>query len=474
MAERRIQQAQDNRERLARLYELALTVAGDPTEVFDQIVRIIAELFDLRVALIEKLEGDKIITLSMYLDGKILHEGVFDLAGTPCAGVRERREFCSFNRAAQTFPQDQFLKDYGIESYIGIPVISSEGEVIAIVNAMHDRQIQLSNEDKLFLEAMASRVRLELERLEKAQEVNVIRLLLDISQEISRLKDLNQTLQKIVDAGRALIGIDMAAIATIDDATGATSWKAASGFKTDTFRKVKFARGRGTAGRAIAAQKTVVLEGIGVNPDLSAEEFPIHTAEGVENSFGVPIINGGQITGVLIGGYRSERTLTDLQIKIAEALAAQAGIAIENARMFTELASANERLRQADRFKTELIAELSTPIIPIWDRVLLAPIIGTLSAERAQAITGSSAEEDGGRRRRGCHNRHYGRAHGRYRSGASHSQHDSGHPHSGRELYPHRHRRRDRPNPRATRHLARRHSNEAQAVGRTPTGPQPS
>ncbi len=387
MAEGQIQQVQDSRERLARIYELALTVAGDPTEVFDQIVRIIAELFDVRVALVEKLEGDKIITLSMYLDGKILHEGVFDLAGTPCAGVRERREFCSFNRAAQTFPQDQFLRDYGIDSYIGIPVISSEGEVIAIVNAMHDRSIHLSKEDKLFLEAMASRVRLELERLEKAQEVDVIRLLLDISQEISRLKDLDETLQKIVDAGRALIGVDMVALATIDDATGSTSWKAASGFKTDTFRRVRFAPGRGTAGRAIAALKTVVLEGIGISPDLPAEEFPIHMAEGVVNSFGVPIITGSQITGVLIGGYGADRGFTDLQIKIAEALAAQAGVAIENARMFTELASVNERLIQADQFKTELIAELSTPIIPIWDRVLLAPIIGTLSAERAEAIT---------------------------------------------------------------------------------------
>lgn len=396
MAEGQIQQAQDSRERLARLYELALRVAGDPTDVFDHIVRIIAELFDVRVALVEKLEGDKIITLSMYLDGKILHEGVFDLAGTPCAGVRERREFCNFNRAAQTFPQDQFLKDHGIESYIGIPVISSEGEVIAIINAMHDRQIHLSQDDKLFLEAMASRVRLELERLEKAQEVDVIRLLLDISQEISRLKDLDETLQKIVDAGRALIGVDMVTIATIDDATGATSWKAASGFKTDTFRNVRFAPGRGTAGRAIAAQKTIVLEGIGIKPDLSAEEFPIHIAEGVENAFGVPIINAGQIIGVLIGGYRSDRGLTDLQIKIAEALAAQAGVAIENARMFTELASANERLLQADRFKTDLIAELSTPIIPIWERVLLAPIIGTLSAERAEAMTESLLKKTAG------------------------------------------------------------------------------
>lgn len=387
MAEGQIQQAQNTRERLARLYELALTVAGDPIDVFDHIVRIIAELFNLRVAMVEKLEGDKIITLSMYLDGKILHEGVFDLAGTPCASVREGGTFCNFTRAAQTFPQDQFLHDYGIDSYIGMPVLNSEGEVIAIINAMHDQPIHVSNEDKLFLEAMASRVRLELERLEKTQEVNVIRLLLDISQEISRLKNLEETLQKIVDYGRTLIGVDMAAVATVDDVTGATSWKAVSGFKTDAYRTVRFAQGRGTAGRVIAAQKTIVLEGISERAELPAEEFPIHVAEGIHNALGVPLIIGGKIIGALIAGYSTERGLTDHQIKIAEALAAQAAIAIDNARMFTELASVNERLLQADRFKTELIAELSTPIMPIWDRVLLAPIIGTLSAERAKAIT---------------------------------------------------------------------------------------
>src|ERR1041385_5966477 len=107
MAEGITQAATDTSERLGRIYELALTVAGNPIEVFDHIVRIIAELFGVRVALVERLESDRIVTLSMYLDGKILHEGVFDLAGTPCADVRETRSFCSFSGAVERFPQDR-------------------------------------------------------------------------------------------------------------------------------------------------------------------------------------------------------------------------------------------------------------------------------------------------------------------------------------------------------------------------------
>ncbi|HEY7910267.1 MAG TPA: GAF domain-containing protein [Blastocatellia bacterium] len=387
MAEGKIQQAQDTSERLKQLYELALTVAGDTTEVFDRIVRIIAELFGVRVALVERLEGDKIITLSMYLDGKVTHDGVFDLAGTPCADVRDERSFCAFNSAIRNYPQDKFLSDFGLESYIGVPVVSTEGEVIAIINAMNDRPINLTEDDKLFFQALASRVRLELERAHQASEAASVRALLDISRELTRIRQIDETLIMVVDKAREMLGVDIAAFATIDDPTGTTSWKAMSGFLTDTYKHTLFAPGKGSAGRAIEARKTLVLEGIGRSAELPAEEFPILSAEGVINSIAVPLMAGERVVGVLIAGYRSDHIITEQEVKLAETIGSQAAVAIENARLFTELASANERLSEMDMLKTELIAELSTPVIPIWDGVLLAPIIGTITGERAEAIT---------------------------------------------------------------------------------------
>ncbi|HWP44151.1 MAG TPA: STAS domain-containing protein, partial [Blastocatellia bacterium] len=127
-------------------------------------------------------------------------------------------------------------------------------------------------------------------------------------------------------------------------------------------------------------------------PDLPAEEFPVHVAEGVRNALGVPLISGDRIVGVLVAGYRAERRLSEQQIRIAEAICAQAAVAIDNARLFTELATANAQLVEANRAKSEMIAELSTPIIPIWDRVLLAPIIGTLTAARAESLTDALLE----------------------------------------------------------------------------------
>lgn len=393
MADGKYKQAPDTPERLRHLYELALTVAGNPVQVFDQIVRIIGELFAVRVALITRLEGDKIVILSMYIDGQVLHEGAFDLAGTPSEKVRASRAFCAFNNAAEQFPQDAFLRERGLSSYIGLPVIDSEGEAIAVVSAMDDRPINLTDDDKLFLEAMASRVGLELERAKQATESQIVRTLLEVTQEISRLRGVDETLQLLTERARELLRVDIAAIATLDDKEGNTSWKAAVGFNTGVYRDTRFAPGKGTAGRAIAARRTVVLEGIGESPELPAEEFPIQTAEQVRNALGVPMLVNDRVLGVLIAGYRSDGRITEQQVRIAEALAAHAVVSLENARLFTELGRANERLLEIDRLKTEMIQELSTPVIPIWERILLAPLIGTITADRARQVTTALLEK---------------------------------------------------------------------------------
>ncbi len=396
MADLKTLQVPDTSERLRRIYDLALTVSGNPIEVFDHIVEIIAELFGVRIALVEKIEGEKIIALSMYIDGRIHHEGEFDLTVTPCANVQQTRSFCSFTSAAEVFPHDSFLREHAITTYIGMPVIGTDGEVIAVINAMNDRPIHLSPEDRLFLEALASRVRLEMERTEKITETAQIRTLLEISRDISQLRGLDDILKIIVDHVKEALGSDIAAFATLDEQVGTTSWKAMAGYRTDSYKTAVFAPGQGTAGRAVASRKTVVLEGIGENPDLPAEEFTIHTPEAIRNAIGVPVIKSDRVVGVLIAGYRSQRTFSEPQIRLAEAIAAHAAVAVENSRLFTELSILNERLVDADRTKTELIAELSTPVMPIWEHVLFVPIIGTLNAERAKQVTDALLKKTAG------------------------------------------------------------------------------
>ena len=52
-----------------------------------------------------------------------------------------------------------------------------------------------------------------------------------------------------------------------------------------------------------------------------------------------------------------------------------------------ELLAAKREAEEANRVKDALIEELSTPVITVWDGVLLAPVVGALSRERADSMT---------------------------------------------------------------------------------------
>ena len=52
-----------------------------------------------------------------------------------------------------------------------------------------------------------------------------------------------------------------------------------------------------------------------------------------------------------------------------------------------EILAAKREAEEANRAKDALIEELSTPVITVWDGVLLGPVIGSLSRERADLMT---------------------------------------------------------------------------------------
>ncbi|HKS28449.1 MAG TPA: STAS domain-containing protein [Pyrinomonadaceae bacterium] len=52
-----------------------------------------------------------------------------------------------------------------------------------------------------------------------------------------------------------------------------------------------------------------------------------------------------------------------------------------------EILEAKREAEEANRIKDELITELSTPVITVWEGILLAPIIGSLTRERAEQMT---------------------------------------------------------------------------------------
>jgi anti-anti-sigma regulatory factor len=88
---------------------------------------------------------------------------------------------------------------------------------------------------------------------------------------------------------------------------------------------------------------------------------------------GVPMLSGDEVQGVLAIQSYQPAAFSNADAELLMLLAGQICVAVENARLF-------RRLRRA-------LAELSTPIMPVAEGVLVLPLIGTIDAERAQRTT---------------------------------------------------------------------------------------
>lgn len=159
--------------RLKKLYELSMTLAGDPVSVFRHVARIIGEVFDVRVVCLSEIRGDELYFVSVYVDGEVMIDaGHCPLNITPCATVESTKDVRIYDKVIERFPEAGFLKTHEAFSYCGFPALDSHGEVIAVTCLLDDKPHDFSDEDQDLLRIFGQRISVEIERL---RQINVQR-----------------------------------------------------------------------------------------------------------------------------------------------------------------------------------------------------------------------------------------------------------------------------------------------------------
>jgi PAS domain S-box-containing protein len=149
------------------------TSATTGAEFFDALSIALARALNVRWVIIGMLLPGERIEAKALWDGTAVQRGVlYDLAGTPC----ERAVWDSFavyeDRAAELFPNDRILKEWGVRSYLGVVLRNSAGAVIGVLNAFHDRPMPDFARHGSLLRVFASRAAAELERMLVEEELH--------------------------------------------------------------------------------------------------------------------------------------------------------------------------------------------------------------------------------------------------------------------------------------------------------------
>lgn len=142
------------------------TAATTGAEFFQQLCRHLAVAIGMRWAAITELLPDmsRVRTIAFCDGGEFLPNFEYALAHTPCEEVLDG-QFCLYpTRVADTFPDHHEIRDFGIDSYMGVPLVDKEGKCLGHLYVMDDKPIPAAPRSLLVFRIFASRATSELIR----------------------------------------------------------------------------------------------------------------------------------------------------------------------------------------------------------------------------------------------------------------------------------------------------------------------
>jgi signal transduction histidine kinase len=139
-------------------------------------------------------------------------------------------------------------------------------------------------------------------------------------------------------------------------------------------------------GRAVSTRQPAQIEDVKTEPGYPWPETAFHTA------LAVPILREGMPIGVIVATKTVVEPFADKLIALITTFADQAGIAIENVRLFSEIQNKSRELEVANRHKSEFLAnmshELRTPLNAIigFSEVLKERMFGEINEKQEEYL----------------------------------------------------------------------------------------
>jgi signal transduction histidine kinase len=219
--------------------------------------------------------------------------------------------------------------------------------------------------------------------------------LLEISRTLSATLDLEALLDTIIEVAQELTDSEVASLLLFDQESEELRFEASPGHQQDELQSIAVPIDASVAGWIFSNARPMVIQDAREDSRVYRkvdEKLGFET----RSILGVPLIVKGEPLGVLEAVNKlDEGNYTEDDLAILETLAAQAAVAIENARLLQNIQNANEELKRLDSMKSDFIAiashELRTPLgLILGHATFLKEIIPPKHQEQMEVIVRSA------------------------------------------------------------------------------------
>jgi len=261
-----------------------------------------------------------------------------------------------------------------------------EGDIIGLVE-LYDRRAsrQFSPEEMQLCQALAHQTALAMERIrlfnETRQRLSEVSALYMLANEIATNLDMDEVLDAIVRAIRRALGCRGCCIFLLDETGQTLEIKAAAGLKPEWRNAARLRLGEGIAGRAAFEARSVYMT------DTLQDPGYIFFDPEVRSLLAVPMLVKGRVIGVINVDERVPDAFGPDQERLLTIAAAQAAIAIENARLFSVMLSEKKRTDAIIRYMADGLLMLDRYGVV----VSCNPAMATMLGMRQENILGQPA-----------------------------------------------------------------------------------
>src|SRR5277367_4319021 len=248
-----------------------------------------------------------------------------------------------------------------VHSELAIPLIV-KNRLIGVIDLEARQKAYFTEDHKRLLTLIASRMAVGIEnaRLHTriTRQARTLLLLNEIARELTSILNLDELLKRIAELLSRLIDYQMFSILLLDATGEKLEHRFALRFEERLHLKHDIPLGRGVVGYAAQAKEAVLV------PDVSKSPRYIATNPETRSELAVPLIYQEKVIGVLDLEHTRKNYFTEDHKRTLTTLAAQLAIAIENARLYEEIARQESRLERDLALARELQFRLLPHSLP--------------------------------------------------------------------------------------------------------------